>query len=137
MGTKSICLAILLALFLALVACGGDDGDGTVGAVGDPTNGETLFARPLLGANEAPGCISCHSLEPDVVIVGPSQAGVATRARMRVPSQSAEAYIRAAIIAPDEYVVEGYEPGVMYQHYETDLSAGEINDLVAFLLTLE
>lgn len=136
MGAKSVSKVILLALLLALVACGGDD-DGTVEAVGDAANGEALFARPLLGANEAPGCISCHSLEPDVVIVGPSQAGVATRAGLRVPGQSAEAYLRAAIIAPDEYVVEGYEPGVMYQHYETDLTAGEINDLVAFLLTLE
>ncbi len=137
MRVKFIFPAVLLALLMALFACGGDGDDDPTGAVGDAANGERLFAGPLIGANDAPGCITCHSLEPDVVIVGPSQAGVAARAGLRVPGQSAEAYLRAAITAPDEYVVEGFAPGVMYQHYETDLTTGEIDDLVAFLLTLE
>ena len=96
-----------------------------------------MFAQPVIGASNAPGCITCHSLEPDVVIVGPSQVGVATRAQTRVPGQSAEEYIRASITDPHVFVVEGFVEGMMYQNYGTDLTDREINDLVAYALTLE
>ena len=71
------------------------------------------------------------------MIVGPSQAGLATRAESRVPGQSAEDYIRNSITHPNDYVVEGFAEGVMYQNYATDLTADEIDDLVAYTLTLK
>ncbi len=131
-----MCLGVVL---LALVACGGGGGGETAAEpepVGDAANGETLFTQPTIGANSAPGCITCHSLEPDVVIVGPSQAGLATRAETRVPDKSAEEYIRESITTPDAYVVEGFTPGVMYQHYATDLTPEQIDDIVAYTLSL-
>lgn len=142
MNKKLLVLLVICISLLILVACGGGNTSTNTPAeepapVGDAANGEALFAQPTIGANNAPGCITCHSLEPDVVIVGPSQAGLATRAETRVAGQSAEEYIRNSITEPNAYVVEGFAEGVMYQNYATDLTAEEINDLIAYTLTLK
>jgi mono/diheme cytochrome c family protein len=42
-------------------------------------------------------------------------------------------YVRRAIVDPNADVAEGYSPGVMPQTYEQQLSAKQIDDLVAFL----
>lgn len=142
MFKKAVFVTVLGLVMLALVACGG--GGNSTGAtaseptpVGNAANGETLFTQSTIGANNAPGCITCHSLEPDVVIVGPSQAGLATRAATRVQGQTAEEYIRNSIMDPNAYVVDGFTPGVMYQHYATDLTPDQINDIIAYALTLK
>lgn len=143
MNKNVLILFVIGVLLLSLAGCGivdellNDTPTGGPTPVGDVAKGEALFAQPIVGANNAPGCITCHSLEPDVIIVGPSQAGVATRAETRVPGQSAEGYIRTSITDPNVFVVEGFAEGMMYQNYGTDLTAAEINDLVAFTLTLK
>ena len=97
----------------------------------DPVaRGRYWFSRPPAA------CATCHSLEPDVVIVGPSLAGVATRAGERVPDMSAEAYIRQSMLDPGAFVVPGFE-NVMAQNLAEVLNSDQINDLIAFLLTLE
>ncbi len=142
-------LTLVLALGLMLSACGGGDKkeeavpaeapaaqeEAAPAAVGDPAKGEKLFNQSTL--NGAPGCVTCHSLDPDVTIVGPSLAGVATRAAEREPGKSAEEYLRESIVDPNAYVVEGFPEGVMPQNFGDVLSEEEINDLVAFLLTLK
>jgi cytochrome c2 len=80
-------------------------------------------------------CATCHSLEPDVVIVGPSLSGVASRAETRVPGQGAETYLRNSILHPGDYLVPGFE-NVMAQNLGEVLTADQINDLLVFLLTL-
>ena len=139
MNRKLLLLLVVAWTLLSLVACGGeaDTPAEEPAPVGDATNGEALFAQPTIGANNAPGCITCHSLEPDVVIVGPSQAGLASRAVTRVSGQSAEEYIRTSITEPNAYIVEGFAEGLMYQNYAADLTANEIDDLVAYTLTLK
>lgn len=140
MSKKLLYLVFVSLMLVALAACGGGGGESDTGEeavpVGNAENGETLFSQATIGPNNAPGCITCHSLEPDVVIVGPSQAGLATRAETRVAGVSAEDYIHQSIVEPDAYVVEGFAPGVMYQLYGTDLTEDQINDLVAYTLTL-
>jgi nitric oxide reductase subunit C len=97
----------------------------------DPVeNGRYWFSRPP--AN----CATCHSLEPDVIIVGPSLAGIATRAQTRVPGQSAEQYLRNSLINPGDFVVPGFS-NVMAQNLGDVLSGEQINNLIAFMLTLE
>lgn len=142
MKNKAVLFTLLVMIVLVLAACGGGGdtapaADAETAAIGNAANGEKLFASAVIGPNNAPGCVTCHSLEPDVVIVGPSQAGLGTRAATRVPGKSAEEYIRESIINPNAYLVEGFAEGVMYQNYATDLTETEINDIIAYTLTLK
>jgi nitric oxide reductase subunit C len=132
---------LLFVLVLALAACGGG-GDGEQeepasggGAGGDAANGEELFKQTTLESQA--GCITCHSLEPDQVIVGPSMAGVADRAGDRVSGLSAEEYLRQSILETNAYVVEGFPEGVMPAAFSDALSDQQVDDLVAFMLTLD
>jgi nitric oxide reductase subunit C len=97
----------------------------------DPVaRGEILFkTTPAI-------CSTCHALKPDVIVVGPSLAGIATRAGTRIPGMDAEAYIRDSILHPSDYIVEGY-PDAMVRDFGTILTADQINDLIAFLMTLK
>jgi nitric oxide reductase subunit C len=81
-------------------------------------------------------CSTCHSTQPDVIIVGPSLAGIATRAETRVPGLSAEQYIRNSILNPGDFVVPGF-PDAMLRSLGDKLSADQINDIIAFLMTLK
>ncbi|MEN8171983.1 MAG: hydrogenase iron-sulfur subunit [Chloroflexota bacterium] len=101
---------------------------------GDPDAGEKLFYETSLGVNA--GCRICHSLQPDVVLVGPSFAGVATRAAERIPGMSAEAYLHQSIHEPDAYVVDGFT-NVQTMNFGDQLNEDQIKDLIAFLMTLE
>ncbi|GAB4534807.1 MAG: hypothetical protein Fur0018_24810 [Anaerolineales bacterium] len=101
---------------------------------GDPQAGKRLFYENSLGTNA--GCRICHSLEADVRLVGPSLAGVATRAASRVPGMSAEEYLRQSILDPGAYVVEGYPDGQMVPNLGAVLSDAQVDDLIAFLMTL-
>jgi len=97
----------------------------------DPVaRGEYYFKRPPAI------CSTCHSLELDVVIVGPSLAGITTRAATRVLGMSAESYIRDSIIHPGDFVVPGF-PDAMQRNLGDTLSGDQINDLITFLMTLE
>ncbi len=138
---------ILLVLTLVLAACGGGGGEEAAPAEqqtvsGDPARGEALFKQNTIGG--APGCITCHSLEPGQTLVGPSVAGIATRAEEIINSpdykgkaKTVEEYLRESIVDPNAYVVKGFSPNLMYQNYGKDLSAQQIADLVAFLATLK
>jgi nitric oxide reductase subunit C len=87
-------------------------------------------------ARSPANCAACHALEPDVVIVGPSLAGIATRASTRVPGQSAEQYIRNSMLSPGDFIVPGFQ-NVMVQNLADNLSSDQINDIIAFLMILE
>jgi cytochrome c len=54
-----------------------------------------------------------------------------------VPGQPAEEYLRTAITDPDAYISDGYQDGIMYRGYAQALTAQQINDLVAYMLTLK
>jgi cytochrome c len=83
-------------------------------------------------------CSTCHNVDPGSgTLVGPSLSGVATRAETRVAGLSAAQYLRTSIVAPNSYVVEGFVPGLMTQTFEAALTPEQIEDLVAYLLTLK
>ncbi len=107
--------------------------DARVGS--DPAAGEALYDETTLGTNAS--CRICHSLQPGVTLVGPSFAGIASRAGERVPGLSAEAYLYQSITDPDAYVVEGFPSGLMVPNLAEILTEEQIDDLIAFLLTLE
>ncbi|HEX9796791.1 MAG TPA: c-type cytochrome [Anaerolineales bacterium] len=126
---------ILAAAGLMLAGCGGGQGD--------PLAGRALYHQETIGNRQAPGCVTCHLLVDGEVKVGPPHYGIAERAEARVRAQdyrgqanSAAEYLEESIRQPNAYVVEGYQPGVMYGQYEEVLTDKQIDDLVAFLLTL-
>jgi mono/diheme cytochrome c family protein len=123
-------LFILLLFSTILAACGGKPA-----GAGDSAAGEALFTQATI--NSAPGCATCHSTEPGEVIVGPSLAGVASRAGERVEGQTAEQYLRNSILDPNAYVVDGFSAGTMYQDFASVLNDQQVDDLVAYLLTLK
>jgi hypothetical protein len=137
---RRIDFLLVLLIGLLLVACGngisGPDGENGE-LTNDPQRGEELFKMSVIGPNSAPGCITCHSLEEGVTIVGPSMANVASRANSRIPEISSKEYLRESIIEPNAYIVDGFPEGVMYPRYANDLSENEVSNLVAFLLTLK
>ncbi|MDH3540061.1 MAG: hydrogenase iron-sulfur subunit, partial [Acidimicrobiia bacterium] len=97
--------------------------------------GRSLFNTTALGTSA--GCRICHSLDPGRDRVGPSLAGVGTRAAATVGGLSAEEYLRQSLVNPDAYVVPGYPSGQMLANLGDVLSPAELDSLVAFLLTLE
>lgn len=120
-------MAVVLLVVLAACSAGG----------GSPAQGEQLFSNTLQVAGVA-NCSTCHAIETDEAAdIGPGLAGIATRAESRVAGQSAEEYLRRSITAPNDYITEGYEGGIMPRNYTAVLTDEQIDHLVAYLMTLE
>jgi cytochrome c2 len=140
---KRTCLLLIIVSGLLLAGCGGGSSEGASPA-GNASQGKQLFSQATIGPSNAPGCVTCHSLQPGQKLVGPSLAHVATDAAQIIEGSdytgqatSVEGYLRESIETPNAYVVQGFVPGLMYPNYKGDLTAGQIDDLVAFLMTLK
>ncbi|RLT38225.1 MAG: cytochrome c [Chloroflexi bacterium] len=94
---------------------------------GDPAKGETVAASA--------GCIGCHRLDDTNSVVAPTWGGVAHTAITRVAGESPALYLYQSITAPNAFVVNGYNGGLMPQIYKDTLSAQDIVDIVSYLLT--
>lgn len=99
-----------------------------------PVSDDPIVRGQALFSSSPAICSTCHSLAPDVVIVGPSLAGIAERAANRVAGQTAEAYIRTSIVNPGAHIVDGFQD-VMQKNFGDVLTSDQINDLIAFLMT--
>ncbi len=90
------------------------------------------------------GCAACHAIPgvPNAVgVVGPDLSAIGVEAGQRVSGQSAEVYIRESILDPNAVIAPlcplGECPSdVMPQNFGEKLSTGEIDLIVAHLLTL-
>ncbi len=78
-------------------------------------------------------CASCHSVEPGVVLTGPSLAGIADLGGQRVTGQSAQEYIRNSILHPSDYIVAGFTD-VMQKNFADLLSSAELDTVIAYLM---
>lgn len=112
---------ILLIVAVLITACGNGAEDG------DVVRGRQLFSEH---------CVACHSLSPEVVIVGPSLAGVATRAATDNDSVSPREILRRSIVSPQAEIVEGFS-NLMPPDFKQKLIDSDLEALISFLLTLE
>jgi mono/diheme cytochrome c family protein len=115
----------------------------TAGLLAACSTASAVQPTPTFNALELQGkqvyvsnCAGCHALEPDTIVIGPSLAGVATRAETRMKDHDARAYIETSILNPSAYVVDGFKD-VMPKNFGKDLTSDDFNAIVAFLLTLK
>ena len=127
---KNRLLPLILGLAILLAACSGSGGSAS-----DSSAGKELFAQAVIGSQA--GCAACHSLEPGVVVIGPSLAGIGDRAGEVVAGQSAADYLKESITAPDAHIADGFPASIMPQEYTEELSSEQIDQLVAYMLTLK
>jgi cytochrome c551/c552 len=100
----------------------------------DPNSAEGRGSALFSGKGR---CATCHSISPDVTIVGPSLAGIATRAETREPPLTAAEYLEESILDPDKFKPPGFEMLQMDTSLAKSLTTDEITDLVAYMLTLK
>ncbi len=92
-------IAVVLASLLA--ACGG---------AADPTPAPALDPELARGKRVFEvNCGACHSVTRDTTLVGPSLAGIGTRAATRVDGLDARAYLYTSIMRPGDYLVDGFQ----------------------------
>jgi mono/diheme cytochrome c family protein len=107
---------------------------------GDPTNGDKLFHE--LRAEVGFACGTCHNPLSTDRLIGPGLQGIGERAATRVEGQSAVEYIHNSILHPNDFIappdVNGvpYPENLMPQIYATVWTEEQINDIIAYLLTL-
>ena len=129
---------LLILLVLGLVACGNqaDAGDASIpdpSSVGNPDVGRQIFNE---WHGNAPACATCHTTD-GTVSVGPSLKGIASRAGSQVDSLDAVDYLHESIVDPNAFIANGQNVSVMYKNFEEALTGEQIQDLIAYLLTLE
>ena len=121
---------------LMLVGCRAED-TSTTAPVSPTLNPNSAAGRGAILFSGKGRCATCHALAEGTIIVGPSLAGIATRAGNRVENLSTSDYLTESIIRPDAYRPPGFEERQMDSSLAKVLTIDEVNDLVAFLMTLE
>ena len=119
---------ILLIIFSAMIlaACASAGGSGPM-LTPIEQEGQAIYTLR---------CAQCHALTPDTVVIGPSLAGIATRAASRVPGYDTQTYLETSILIPEDYLVEGFA-NTMPTNFGKELTSEEFAALVAYLMTLK
>jgi mono/diheme cytochrome c family protein len=96
----------------------------------------TLTSSQAQGKSVFTGnCAACHATTPDTIIVGPSLAGISTRAEENSPTEEARYYIETSILNPGSKITDGF-PDLMPKTFGKTLSGDEFEALVDYLMTL-
>lgn len=101
---------------------------------GDTVNGEVLFTTFQADAGFA--CSTCHFVANENRLIGPGLLNVSSRANNRVDGETAYDYIFTSITNPDAYIVDSFTGDLMPENWAEIYSEGEINDIIAYLWTL-
>jgi mono/diheme cytochrome c family protein len=105
---------------------------------GDAERGRQIFdGTTVIRNGDTPTCASCHAAAVDEVpMLGLNLSNIGARAERRVEGMSAADYLRESIVFPDAQLMGGWQEGIMYRGYAQDLTEQQIEDLVAYMLTL-
>jgi mono/diheme cytochrome c family protein len=144
--TKMLLYGMTLTMLLVVITgCGGVVGSTTASMPatpepeelqGDPEEGRAIFNGEKRIRSFVP-CSTCHYVTPHrYPRLGPDLAGLSKRAGERQPGMSAAEYLRESIRYPDAYVVDGFPPSTMNQAYDDILTDEQVEDVIAYLLTL-
>lgn len=118
---------IIICTTIILVACSGTSGESVPTLTPVEQQGQAVFTLR---------CAQCHALTTDTVVIGPSLAGVATRASSRVPGYDSQTYLETSILIPEDYLVDGFA-NTMPTNFGKELTSEEFTALVAYLMTLK
>ena len=99
------------------------------GGTGDAAAGKAVFT--------ANGCASCHTFKPANATgtIGPDLDSAPASDAKADGNMDLTAFIHQSIIDPNAYIAKGYSKGIMPTNFGSSLSAKQINDLVAFILS--
>jgi cytochrome c551/c552 len=117
----------------------------TVGSTATPTTtsaatttsssgGAAAAGKPLFTSS---GCASCHTFAPasSSGTIGPNLDTAPAQDAKADGSMDLAAFIKQSITDPKAYLAKGYSTTVMPTTFGTSLSATQLNDLVAFILS--
>lgn len=93
------------------------------------TKGKQLF--------QTLACNTCHAA-PGLgsAVIGPPMTDIGTVAATRRPGYSAGQYLVESITHPNDFIAPGFQPNLMPATFD-NLPPGQLNDLVAYLLSLK
>ncbi len=106
----------------------------TAAAAAAPESGAK--GRELFNQN---GCNACHALSDAQAMgaIGPNLDHIGTQAEGQVPGQSAEDYLRLAIVKPNDYVAPGNMADIMPQDYGLRIPEQDLAELVKYLMEMK
>ena len=122
---------------MALAACGAP------APAGNPDNGKKIYYGDVVvqGARgELMPCIRCHPVNPGEkpnYPVGVNMNKIALRAGTTAKDRTAEEYLRESILNPDAFLAGNFQDGLMSREWGKVLSPQQVEDLVAYLMTLK
>lgn len=117
----------------------GEEGAETAEAAEPAAEEEAAAPTPPQELFVSMGCSGCHNMDAPQTDsergpVGPNMANLHETAGSKVEGLSAEEYVHQSIVAPNEYINEGYAAGIMPPNFAERMSEEEINSMVAWLL---
>ncbi len=135
MGNRLLRAKVVAVLCLTLTGCGGGL------QPGDAERGKQAFNAPVTSPRgPLPTCAKCHAVvegQKSETGLGTNFHDIATRAAKEVPDQSAADYLRTSIVDPDAHLAGGFQDGLMSREYKQLLTTQQVEDLVAYMLTLK
>jgi cytochrome c551/c552 len=98
-------------------------------AGGDVAAGKSVFASA--------GCSACHTFKPagSTGTIGPDLDTAPAASAKDDHNMNLTAFIKQSIVDPNAYVAKGYQPNLMPKTFGSSLSAKQLTDLVAFILS--
>jgi cytochrome c551/c552 len=99
------------------------------GGGGNAAAGKTVFASN--------GCANCHTFQPagSNGTIGPDLDKAPAQDAKADGNMALAAFVKQSITNPDAYIAKGFTKGLMPTNFGSQLSATQINDLVAFILS--